>query len=441
MIALSSAKQLRRTGSRGDVEIYVHGARLALAGENLYETPEPRGQQPYLYLPLFAFLAVPLALIPFPAAVILWSALNAALAWWIVVAFFRAMTGRSFYSLPTRGRWIVGGFSILLTLRALLYHSDLGQANLAVMAVALVGLTRMSGSQGAGGPGSQGAGLGAGARSAKAAGLTAGAAIGLAATLKTIVLPLWIPFVAQLRLRVVLGIAGGVLLGALLPAVFVGFERNLSYISYWITDVIFSADDLRHTPYWPLSFNYSLAAQLYRFFGGVVSFEHDGRFYDLTIVRLPDEVLRIAGKLMPVVVGAIIALYAWLHRQRQEIVSLWGAVALAFCLAPAFSLLSHKHYFVMLLPAHLYVVWLWYGLDMRDRWFRGLVAASFVVAMLSTTLFDFVGALMSNLGGLIWGSALLAAAIIRAAGILRTEISTSKNAEVAEIAEGAERSS
>lgn len=393
VIALSSAKQLRRTGTRGDVEIYVHGARLAVAGEDLYRTPEPRGNQPYLYLPLFAFLAVPLTLVPFPAAAVVWCAVNAALAWWIVVAFFRAMTGRSFFSLPPRARWIVGGFTILLTLRALLYHLDLGQANLVVMAVAVYGLTTLP-------------------RGRQAA---AGVPFGLAATLKTIVLPLWIPFLAQLRMRVVLGIAAGVAAGLLLPAVFVGFERNAGYIAYWVTDVILSADDLRHTPHWPLSFNYSLAAQLYRFFGGVVSFEHDGRFYDLTIVRLSDDVLRTAGKLMPVVVGSVIAIYAWLHRRREELVSLWGAVALAFCLAPAFSLLAHKHYFVMLLPAHLYVIWLWYGLGLRDGWFRGLVVASFAVAIMSTTLFDFVGALLSNLGGLIWGASLLAAAIFRAA--------------------------
>jgi len=42
---------------------------------------------------------------------------------------------------------------------------------------------------------------------------------------------------------------------------------------------------------------------------------------------------------------------------------------------------------------------------------------SFVVAILSTTLFDFLGALMSNLGGLVAGAIVLAAAIFRAASV------------------------
>lgn len=305
------------------------------------------------------------------------------------------MSGTSFFSLPDRTRWIVGFFTILLTLRALLYHLDLGQANLVVMAIVVGGLRLLASDR----P------------------LPAGLALGLAPTLKTIVLPLWIPFVIQARARVLAGIAAGLLAGLLAPALFVGFDRNVSYVSYWITDIVLSADDLRNTPHWPLSFNYSLAAQWYRFFGDVVSFEHDGVYYNLTIVKLPDAVLRVASKLMPVLTAAVIAVYAWIHRARPPFVSLWGSVALAFCLAPAFSLLSHKHYFVMLLPAHFYVVYIWHVLGLRDRWFRGLVVASFVIAIVSTTLFDYLGALLSNLGGLIWGAGLLAAAIFRAAGV------------------------
>jgi hypothetical protein len=395
VIAISSGKQLRRTATRGDVEVYIHGARLMLAGEHIYGTPEPRGQQYYLYLPLFALLVAPLTFIPFNAAVVLWAALTAALAWWIVVAFFRSMTGESFLLLPHKARWVIGFFTILLTLRALLYHMDIGQANLLVMAVVVFGLGLLA----TGRP------------------FAAGAAIGLSIVLKIVALPLSILFFVQGRVRVVTGIACGIAVGLLLPAVFLGFERNLSYVSYWLNDVILAADDLRATRYWPLNMNYSLAAQLYRFFGDVVAFEHDGLHYSVTLFTLPDGALRLAGKLVPIATALAIAAYAWLYRRRDPLISLWGGAALSFCLAPVFSTMSHKHYFVMLLPAHLYVVYLWYGLNLKDRWFRGLVALSFVVAILSTTLFDYLGALMSNLGGLIWGAILLAAAIFRAASV------------------------
>jgi hypothetical protein len=367
-----------------------------LAGENLYAVPEPRGQQRYLYLPLLACLAIPLTSVPIEVVIVFWCASSVGLVCWIVVAFFRTMTGRSFFSLPVKARWTIGFFTVLLTLRAILYHLDLGQANIMVMAVVVLGLRLLA----TGRP------------------LSAGTAIGVAVVLKLIALPLTIPFVVQRRLRVVAGITCGALAGLLLPALLVGLERNLWYVSYWVTDVVLSTGDLRAAPYWPLSMNYSLAAQVYRLFGDVTAFEHDGRFYSVTLFRLPDPVLLVTARLMPVVVGLVIAVYAWLHRRSSDLVGLWGSLALSFCLAPAFSLLAHKHYWVMLLPAHLYVVHLWYCLRLRDRWFRGLVAASFIVAILSTTLFDFLGALMSNLGGLTWGSLLLAAAIFRAARVV-----------------------
>ena len=391
-VAISSGKQLRRAETRGDVEVYIHGARLALAGQHLYTIPEPRGQQYYNYLPLLAVLSIPLTVLPIHAAVVGWCIFNVALVAWIVAGFFRAMAGRSFFSVPERTRWIVGGIAVLLTLRALLYHLDLGQANLAAIAVAVLGCYAIS--------------------SGRA--MAGGAAIGIAIVLKMIVLPVAIPFVVRAH-RAAAGIVAGVLAGLLLPALVFGLERNQAYVWYWLNDIILGVNDLRQTRYWPLSMNYSLAGQLYRFFGDVIAFDHDGRFYSVTLARLPDSVLIPGAKLVPLATAILIAAYAWLHRRRAEFIATWGAVAFAFCLAPAFSLLAHKHYYVMLLPAHLYVVYLWYVVQVHDRWFRGLVAASFVISIMSTTLFDFVGALMSNLGGLVWGSVLLAAAIWRAA--------------------------
>jgi hypothetical protein len=399
VIAISTGKHLRRTGTRGDVETYVHGARLVLAGQDLYRTPEPRGQVSYMYLPLLAVMAIPLTFVPFEAAVVTWCALTVALTAWIVVGFYRAMTGTSFFSLPQRTRWVVGSLAVLLTLRSLLQHLDLGQANVPVIALSVAGMALL----------------------ASGRAFAGGAAIGTAIVIKILVLPLAIVFLAQRRTRELAGIICGGLAALLLPAAFVGFERNLSYVWYWITQIVLSADDLRATPYWPLEWNYSLAAQLYRFFGGVVSFEHDGHYYSVTIARLPDAVLVAAGKLVPVAIGGVIALYAWRYRMRRELVGLWGAVALALALAPVFSTISLKHYFVTMLPAHVYVVYLWCVAGLKDRQFEGLVAASFIVSILSTTLFDFVGALMSNLGGLVWGALLLAAAIFRAARALPPE--------------------
>lgn len=392
-VVVSTSKQLRKTEARGDVEVYVHAARVLLAGQDLYTTPEPRGQLYYVYPPLLAVLFIPLVYLPFPLVVVLWCVLNVALVAWVVTAFYGAMTGERFSELEPEARWVMGFFPVLLSARAILYHLDLAQANILVMAVAVLGLKLLRGHREA----------------------AAGLAIGLSIVLKVITLPLAVFFLARGRVRVVAGVAVGGLVGLLLPALGLGLERNVSYVWRWLTEVVL-ATDLGDSRHWPLNFNYSLAAQLYRFFGGVPAFEYEGRFYSVTLLRLPARALDVASKLIPLLTALVIAIYARRYRERSELVGLWGGVALAFCMVPVFSTIAHKHYYVVLLPAHVYVVYVWYCLRLGDRWFRGLVIASFVLATLSTNLFGYLpGVVVGNLGGLVWGALLLAAAIFRAA--------------------------
>ena len=113
----------------------------------------------------------------------------------------------------------------------------------------------------------------------------------------------------------------------------------------------------------------------------------------------------------------------------------WGGVALACSLAPAFSTVAQKHYFVLLLPAHIYVVYLWHCLRLKDKWFRGLIVASFIVATLSTNILGYLpGAIFSNAGGLGWGTFLLSAAIFRAAGCL---LAAERNGAETNVSQGA----
>lgn len=115
-----------------------------------------------------------------------------------------------------------------------------------------------------------------------------------------------------------------------------------------------------------------------------------------------------------------IALYAFKYRKSIELVSKWGGVALTFVMIPLFAPTAQKHYFVMLLPAYLYAVFVWYFLELKDFWFRFLVIASFVFATLTTdgvvgqTLDDF----FTVSGFIAFGTILLASAIFRAASCL-----------------------
>lgn len=398
-VFIISSKQLRRAQTRGDVEVYAHASRTMLAGGDIYTTPEPRGNLFYLYAPLFAALTLPLAFIPNEVTLVLWCALNIALTWWIVIAFYRAMIGESFYVLPLESRWIIGFFSILLTVRSILYHLDLAQANLLILAIAVLGLKLLR----------------------EERRMRAGVTIGISIILKVITLPLSILFFARKDWRVVTGIGIGGIAGLLLPALFFGFGRNFAYLNYWINNVILTSD-LLHSRHWDLKFNLSFTAQLYRFFGDAAAFDHDGKLYAMTIFRLPDYVINLLGRLITCAVAAVIAFYGFRYRKRSELVGLWGGVALVFSLVPAFSSVVQKHYFVMLLPAHIYVVYVWHRLQLKDKWFRALVILSFVIALMSTNIFGHLsGAIISSAGGLMWGTLLLAASIFRVAACLRDE--------------------
>ena len=79
-----------------------------------------------------------------------------------------------------------------------------------------------------------------------------------------------------------------------------------------------------------------------------------------------------------------------------------------------------KHYLVLLLPSYIYVVHLWYSIRLKDKVFRGLVAAS--MALLTFTSAAFCGEFLSRAfaagGCYALGVLLLSASIFRAAGRL-----------------------
>src|SRR2546430_437698 len=72
----------------------------------------------------------------------------------------------------------------------------------------------------------------------------------------------------------------------------------------------------------------------------------------------------------------IIAVYLYKYRKSAEVVSHWGGVALTFCLISICTPFAQKHYLVFLVPAFLYLVHVWYQLELHDRWFHELVLAA-----------------------------------------------------------------
>ena len=387
----------------GDPRVFVHAARLLLSGQDLVNIPTVSGLY-YVYPPFFAFLNIPLVFLPIGVVIVLWTLASVLLLAWSMAAFYAGMTEQSFYSIPARTRWIVFTLTLLLTARFIVFHLQGGQSNIFVLALAVLGLRLLSRKQD----------------------VRAGVAIGLSIILKITTAPFVFWFLARQRIKVLVGIGIGGLVGVILPAFVVGLKTDFYYHREWFNKVFRTNAVVSGLP--SGIGNLSPRAQLGRFFQSVPTFEYHGRAYQFTIVELSPRVIVLLGWLLVLAIASAIIAYAVRYRKASPLVSEWGGYALVFSLIPSFSTWTEVHHLVLLVPAYLYVVHLWHSRLVTDRLFKMLVAFSFVFLTLTTKLFCgvFLSQVMTSVGFINYGMLFLSAAIFRAAHCLqRSEIASS----------------
>jgi hypothetical protein len=241
---------------------------------------------------------------------------------------------------------------------------------------------------------------------------------------KLTTLPFGFWFLARRSGRVLLGMMLGGLLGVVLPALVVGFEKDVSYHREWVERVALS--NAPGTGNWTSNGNISLRAQADRLFLKVDAFQYKGRLYRVTMIELPAAVVRVIGNLLMLCVGLAICFYAVRFRDAPEIVSQWGGFAFVFSLIPNFSTVTEIPHLVLLIPAYIYVVHLWYARLVTGRMFRGLVVLSFILTTLTTKTFcgEFLSRLLASLGCIGWGMLLLSASILWAAIYIQRNVDT-----------------
>ncbi len=120
-------------------------------------------------------------------------------------------------------------------------------------------------------------------------------------------------------------------------------------------------------------------------------------------------------------IALAIGIYAVRFQNAPEIVSKWGGFAFVFSLIPNFSPVAEIPHLVLLVPAYIYVVHVWYFQSTTDRLFRALVLLSFVFTSLTTKSFFglFVSRMLAALGFISLGILFLSAAIFRAASCIQ----------------------
>jgi hypothetical protein len=387
----------------GDPYLFVHAARVLLHKQDIYLIADQHGAY-YYYPPFFACLNIPLTLLPMGVVVVVWSLASVGLLGWSMAALYSGLTGQPFFSIPAKTRWAVCFFTALLTARFIILHQRFGSANVFVLALAVFGLTWLT----------------------RKKSVRAGIMIGLSMAVKLTTLPFGFWFLARRNTKVLSGIVLVGLIAVMLPALVVGARQDISYHREWIQEVVLSNGP--GTGSWAGTGNLSLRAQADRFFLPTDAFFDKGKPYRVTIVELPRKTVRLIGWLVMLCVVLTILFYAVRFRNAEELVSHWGGVALVFSLIPIFSTVTLIPHLILLIPAYIYVVHVWYFRLTSDRLFRVLVVLSFVLTSLTTKAFFglFLSRLLAASGVIPLGILFLSAAIFRAAICIQREASNER---------------
>ena len=214
LVAAMVSFQVRVTRKMPDFEVYRTAASRALAGEELYRTED--GHWQFKYLPAFAFVAIPVALLPQPVARAAWFGISIGLLIALLAVSARQLPDPPAGGLPLAlGRGAVVALTVVALGKFYAHELGLGQTNLLMALLVLLALARWR-------EGHDGL-----------AGVLFAAA--------TVVKPYAVVFLPYLvfrrRWRMAGAFAGAIAAALLLPALRYGFGGNASLLAGWWTTV------------------------------------------------------------------------------------------------------------------------------------------------------------------------------------------------------------
>ncbi len=377
-----------------DLYVILDASRNLLAGTDIYAVAAPNGAY-YLYLPLLAFLFIPLTFIPQTIAGVGWTFICIGLLIWCLRETVRLIAGDEYQRLSSFENWGLHLVPVLFCADAISSEVGNAQVNCLILAAAVLGLKL--------------------ARTQRDA--AAGAILGIAAVAKIFTLPVLFFEALNKRFHLLIGGAVGMAAGLVLPAALVGWRQNIDYVGYWIANIALSGDVVSHRS--GFAGNASMQAVLTRLLTDAPAFVWNGIPYHLNIADLSTSSLTTIGLLVPILSLLALVVYFVAFRRRRRLISYWGAVAIAFCIAPLISPVVERPHFVMLLPAYVYVTWLWIHDRIEGKLFYLLLGAAFLLSTFALKLYvgDFWGNVLWSLGApTIADLCLIGAIIVAAAG-------------------------
>lgn len=398
VVFISYVKKLLGDDNHGDFGVYLHAARLLLAGENIYTIPTQPGSLGlyYLYAPFTAVLFIPFTLMPIGPAAAIWTLMNMAVIWWIVCALCELVSGKRIAEFPSAQRWILMSVPIIFTGRFILNNLQRGQVNILELAVFVFALRLLHR------PGN------ASSR------LVAGIGVGISIALKLLTAPFLLVFVLRRKWLVLIGCTLGLALCFMIPALVIGLADDLAYHRFWLDS--FVLNDVGQAASLHLKFNFSIKAQLIRYFAPVEGFALGDGTYSLMISEVSDRVLTVLDLGIRLSLIGSVGVFWQRYRKYGDRMIRFSLYALVFSILPLLFSTTQKVYFVFLLPAYFFAVYVWLIVGVRNKGFITLMLASFFFGSVITdrNLFGEIAAAAEAFGVFIVASLTLAVAVFRA---------------------------
>lgn len=330
---------------------YFTGQRL-LKGENVYDQNAYRKENVaiFKYPPLFASITALFALTTERTAATIWFTLN-----FMLLIVFLNFAGKMIFDekITQRQRDWIYFWSLFLTSRFYLQNFDAGQVNIIMMTTILLGLYAAS----------------------KNKDFLAGALIGFSIIVKYMG-ALFIPyFILKRKYKVVLYIGASLIFYSILPALFWGWERNLSLQAEFFPYLCKTSMDM-----YSLSdcANQSLMAMVVRFFSG------HGE-YGLRIIDFKDFQLGfIVGSLYILIY--LLSLIPHKLKQNENTFELVDLALLFVCVA-IFNPNAWMHAFIFLTFGYMYILSYLIKNKQTDKVAFSFVVLSFFFHSCTTSFF------------------------------------------------------
>lgn len=356
-----------------DFRVYHHTAKGFLSGEDIYFRDKEE-VTPFKYSPFFAFLVSPLGTVPLKSAAAIFFVINFATVFLIFFAVRRLFLEQQ-EEVPPWACWIYG-LTFLLSFRFILMVWQSGQVNLVMCALTAWSLVCVK---------------------EKKAWL-AGALLAAAILFKY--LPaIFIPYLLfRKEFKAVAWTCAFSVLWLLLPALFIGMERNTAYVMTWIPSIIqTSLDQGSYFDYKNQSI-YSMVLQFFSDSG-----------YGINVLSLAFDKALLLGR------SLALALYALAFLPRRGGRDSKIDYAILFICMALFNPNAWMVNFVSLIPAYILLLgYLWKN-RVADKFVLVLVILGFVVSVGMAE--DIAGNNIQNLGetfsNVTFGSLLILGALCR----------------------------